>query len=396
MLRAMLRRAIEYMPRLAICRHPHLDRIPRRHARPPSAHWSRPRVRNVWLATGHEGLGISTSLATARLIADEILGRTERNPARTLSPVASLSRHHSYIMVKMQTRPLGKTGLTAPRVCFGTMTFGSQVDESAAHRIVDYCLDHEINFLDTANVYNQGESEKILGRCIQGKRDKVILASKVRGKMTEPVAGESYQGLARTAILRAVEDSLTRLGTDYLDLYYLHMPDPSVPIEESLEAMENLVKAGKVRFPALSNYASWQVTEAQWIAAEHGYVPATVTQPMYNLLARGIEQEFLPMCRRFGIFTCIYNPLAGGILTGKQQNSAPLAGSRFDKNQMYLDRYWHPAYFEAVGKLGEAAAAAWPISCKSIALLALLSHRRRLHDPWCLPARTTRTEPRGA
>ncbi len=246
---------------------------------------------------------------------------------------------------------MGKTGLTVPRVCFGTMTFGSQVNQAEADRIVDYCLANGVNFLDTANVYNQGESERIVGRTIRGKRDKVVLASKVRGRM------EDYEGLSRAAIVKAVEESLSRLGTDYLDLYYLHHPDPSVPLEESLEAVNDLVKAGKVRFPALSNYAAWQVTEAQWIASDKSLIPATVTQPMYNLIARGLEQEYLPMCRHFGIFTCVYNPLAGGLLTGKQTKGRPLAGTRFDANQMYMDRYWHDAQFDAVEKLSAAAKA---------------------------------------
>ena len=250
----------------------------------------------------------------------------------------------------MQTRPLGQTGLTVSRVCLGTMTFGSQVDRPEARRIVDTCLDCGIDFLDTANAYNKGESERIVGECIRGRRESIILASKVFNPMPE-----GYSGLSRAAILRAVDDSLARLGTDYLDLYYLHQPDYSVPLEESLEAVESLVKAGKVRFPALSNYASWQVVEAQWIAARRGFVPVTVTQPMYNLLARGIEQEFLPMCRDRGVFTCIYNPLAGGLLTGKQQKDRPLRGSRFDNNASYLDRYWNPAAFDAVAELAEAS-----------------------------------------
>jgi 1-deoxyxylulose-5-phosphate synthase len=231
------------------------------------------------------------------------------------------------------------------------MTFGSQVDQAEAERIVDLCLASGVNFLDTANVYNKGESERILGRCLRGRRDRFVLASKVRGNMG------AYEGLSRAAILKAVDESLERLGTDYLDLYYLHHPDGGVPIEESLEAMEQLVKAGKIRFPALSNYASWQVTEALWIAKERGYTPATVTQPMYNLLARGLEAEYLPMCERFGIFTCVYNPLAGGLLTGKQSHERPLPGTRFDANRMYLDRYWHTAQFDAVDRLHSAAKA---------------------------------------
>jgi len=145
---------------------------------------------------------------------------------------------------------------------------------------------------------------------VERSRDKVILASKVRGKMGE---APNESGLSRAAIERGIEDSLRRLQTDYLDLYYLHQPDYAVPIEESLDAMERLVKQGKVRYPASSNYSGWQVGQMQWIAQKNGYKPATVTQPMYNLLARGIEQEYLPMTRDFGVSTVVYNPLAGGI-----------------------------------------------------------------------------------
>lgn len=228
------------------------------------------------------------------------------------------------------------------------MTFGSQVDEPAAHRIIDWCFDNGIDFFDTANSYTGGASETMLGRCLKGRRDKCVLATKVRNKTAEA------EGLSRDAIFRAVEASLRRLGTDYVDLYYLHQPDYAVPIAETLEAMDALVKQGKVRFPATSNYSAWQVTQALWIAEKNGYAPATVSQPMYNLLARGIEQEYLPMSKEFGIATCVYNPLAGGLLTGKQKREAPEAGSRFDKNQMYLDRYWHEAYFGAVEELQRA------------------------------------------
>jgi 1-deoxyxylulose-5-phosphate synthase len=253
----------------------------------------------------------------------------------------------------METRPLGRTGLTVPRICFGTMTFGSQVNAEDASRLIDFCFDHGLNFIDTANVYNAGESERILGKCLRGKRERVILASKVFGPMTG--ANAPYQGLSRAAIFRAVDESLSRLDTDYLDLYYLHQPDYSVPLEESLGALQDLVKAGKIRFPALSNYASWQVTEAQWLASTNNYIPATVAQPMYNLLARGVEQEFLPMCRHFGIFTCIYNPLAGGLLTGKQPPVQPLAGTRFDGNKSYQDRYWHPDQFDAIREISHSS-----------------------------------------
>ncbi len=252
----------------------------------------------------------------------------------------------------METRKLAGTDLAVSRVCFGTMTFGSQADEAAAWRMIDRCLECGVNFFDTANIYNRGAAEEITGRALKGRRDKVVLASKVRNKMGE--AAEDG-GLSRAAIMKAVEGSLRRLGTDYLDLYYLHHPDYSVPIEETLAAMQELVRAGKVRYPASSNYAAWQVCRMLWIAEKNGYTPARVTQPMYNLLARGIEQEFVPMCRELGASTVVYNPLAGGLLTGKQRREAPIAGSRFDANQLYLGRYWHPAYFDAVDEVRSIA-----------------------------------------
>ena len=270
----------------------------------------------------------------------------------------------------MQTRTLQHTGLTVSRVCFGTMTFGSQVDETAARRIIDYCFDSGINFIDTANVYNRGESERIVGKCLQGRRDRVVLASKVRGKMGE---APDEIGLSKQAILKAIEDSLRRLGTDYLDLYYLHQPDYDVPVDESLEAMELLVRQGKVRFPASSNYSSWQVGQMLSLAEKERRKPAWITQPMYNLLARGLEQEYLPMAKEFGVSTCVYNPLAGGLLTGKQNRDAPESGTRFDNNRMYLDRYWHPAYFDAVDELRKVADAAGR-SLVSLALNWLLHH----------------------
>jgi aryl-alcohol dehydrogenase-like predicted oxidoreductase len=138
----------------------------------------------------------------------------------------------------------------------------------------------------------------------------------------------------------------------------MHHPDPKTPIEESLETMDALARAGKVRYPALSNYAAWQVAEIHAISQRNGYQPPHISQPMYNLLARGIEQEYQPMCRRFEVATVIYNPLAGGLLTGKHQPERPIPGTRFDANQMYLDRYWHPAYFEAVDEFKAIAARA--------------------------------------
>jgi aryl-alcohol dehydrogenase-like predicted oxidoreductase len=250
--------------------------------------------------------------------------------------------------VQLEQIKIAGTELKVSRICLGTMTFGGQASEADSIKIIERAFESGINFIDTANVYNGGASELVTGKALLGKRKRVVLASKVRGKM-----GEKPEdiGLSRGAIVKQIEASLQRLQTDYLDLYYLHQPDYDTPIDESLEAMEKVVKQGKVRYAAASNYAAWQMAQMQCIAAQKGYQPIRVTQPMYNLLARGIEQEFLPMCKEYGTSTFVYNPLAGGLLTGKQSATAPIEGTRFHNNQMYLDRYWHPAFFEAVEEL---------------------------------------------
>ncbi len=250
---------------------------------------------------------------------------------------------------------LKHTSLDVSRICFGTMTFGGQTGEEAARPMIDLCTDAGINFLDTANVYNHGASEEMLGRIIGGRRHEFILASKVRNKMGD---GVDMAGLSRGAIFRALDDSLRRLKTDYLDLYYLHLPDYAVPIEESLDAMNELVRQGKVRYLANSNYSGWQVVEMLWIAERKAYQAPYVGQPMYNLIARGIEQEYMPMSKQFGVSNVVYNPLAGGLLTGKHRRESPLPGTRFDNNRMYLDRYWHQADFDAVDQLQRIASSA--------------------------------------
>lgn len=270
----------------------------------------------------------------------------------------------------MQTRTLPHTDLSVSRACFGAMTFGGQTDEPTARRMVDLCMDRGINFFDTANAYNKGQSEVILGNVLKGRRDRVILASKVGMNTGEP-AGASP--LSKKSILANIDASLRRLQTDYLDIYYMHLPDYEAPIDETLEAMNEVVRAGKVRYPGSSNFAAWQVCEALWISGKCGYKPPYVSQPMLNLLARGIEQEYIPFCRKFGVSMIVYNPLAGGMLTGKQHRDRPLPGTRFDNNQMYLDRYWHPAYFDAVDELGKVAKKAGR-SLIDIALNWLLYH----------------------
>jgi aryl-alcohol dehydrogenase-like predicted oxidoreductase len=228
------------------------------------------------------------------------------------------------------------------------MTLGKPLDQAGTNEVIGRCLDAGINFFDTANMYNAGVAETLLGNALKGRRDKVVLASKVFYKMGD---APDQQGLSRKAILRAIDESLQRLQTDYLDFYYLHAPDHTVPVEESLETMDSLVRQGKVRYLASSNYAGWEVVEMLWLAKDHGWHAPYVSQPMYNLLARGIEQEYLPMCRQFGISMVVYNPLAGGLLTGKHKQEVFTAGTRFDNNKLYQDRYWHTQDFHAVERL---------------------------------------------
>jgi aryl-alcohol dehydrogenase-like predicted oxidoreductase len=270
----------------------------------------------------------------------------------------------------MDHRTLPHTDLEVSRLCFGTMTLGKPLDQSSTNEVIQRCLDAGINFFDTANMYNAGVAEILLGNALKGRRDKIILASKVFFEMGD---APDQQGLSRKAILRAIDESLKRLQTDFLDLYYLHAPDHTVPVEESLEAMESLVKQGKVRYPASSNYAGWEVVQMLWVCQQRGWRAPYVSQPMYNLLARGIEQEYLAMCKEFGISTIVYNPLAGGLLTGKHRQEAFIPGTRFDNNQLYQDRYWHQQQFHAVERLRQIAQSAGR-SLISLSLNWLLHH----------------------
>ena len=265
-------------------------------------------------------------------------------------------------------RSLDGTGLTVSRACLGTMTFGSQTDAATAAQMLHLCLDGGINFVDTANVYNAGESERLLGQILGDCRKNLILASKVGMKVAEHPAG-----LTRKLIIAAAEATLRRLNTDYLDVYYLHLPDWQTPVEESLAAIDRLVRDGKVRHVGSSNYPSWQSCRMLCIAEKEGYRPVRIAQQMYNLIARRLEDEFLPFAREFGVATIVYNPLAGGLLTGKHRSGTPEPGTRFDGNQAYLDRYWNQLNLEAVTRLAGIATAAGR-SPVSLALNWLLHH----------------------
>jgi aryl-alcohol dehydrogenase-like predicted oxidoreductase len=273
----------------------------------------------------------------------------------------------------MDKQKLAHTDLEVSRVCMGTMTFGSQADLDESMRIVDRSLDAGVNFFDTANIYNQGRSEEMIGRILGARRKDVVLASKVRGAMGKPT---QYVGLSREAIRKGIEGSLRRLNTDYLDIYYLHQPDYDTTIEETLDAMEELRREGKIRYPATSNYSAWQLCEMHGICEKRGYEKPWIAQPMYNLAARGIEQEYLAFTEKVGISNVCYNPLGGGLLTGKhRKGQAPLPDTRFDGNQMYLKRYWHDPYFEAVAEF-EQIAKEGGISMLQLALAWLLQQNQ--------------------
>ena len=271
----------------------------------------------------------------------------------------------------MDTFSLAPDIAPVSRLVLGTMTFGKQVDEPTAVSMVDLCLDRGVNFIDTANAYNAGASEEMLGRVLRGRRDRVVLATKVGIKVGD---GPEQVGLSRQTIHAQVEHSLRRLQTDFVDVYYLHQPDPLTPLEESLTALAELVRQGKVRQVGASNYAAWQVARMRAIAESAGLQPISVVQPMYNLLARRIEPELLPACREFKLRTVAYNPLAGGLLTGKHAaQQPPASGTRFDGNAAYQERYWNAENFAAVERLA-AAAQAEHRSLVSLALCWLLHH----------------------
>jgi aryl-alcohol dehydrogenase-like predicted oxidoreductase len=263
----------------------------------------------------------------------------------------------------MQTRALGRTGFKVPVVSLGTMTFGLQCDERTAFAILDRAFEAGVDLLDTADVYplggsldTVGRTEQILGRWMaeRGNRDRVLVATKCRGRMGR---GPNDEGLSRFHVLRAAEASLRRLRTDVIDLYQTHYFDPDVPIEETARALDDLVRAGKARYVGCSNYPAWRLGQALAASERHGLARYESVQPRYNLLYREIETELLPLCRAEGLGVLVYNPLAGGFLSGKyRRGEAPREGTRFtlgSAGRMYQYRYWQDAQFEVVEKLAK-------------------------------------------
>jgi aryl-alcohol dehydrogenase-like predicted oxidoreductase len=259
----------------------------------------------------------------------------------------------------MKISRMGQTGLKVSEVCLGTMTFANQADERTAFDIMDRAAAAGVNFIDTADCYpvpptpeTAGATEAIIGRWLAGRRDRFVLATKCRIRVgPEP----NDEGLSRRHILRAVEDSLRRLQTDYIDLYQAHAPDPETLLEESLRAFDDLVRQGKVRYVGCSNYPAWQVALSLGTSARLGLARFDCVQPRYNLLHRDIEAELLPLCRDQGIGVIVYNPLAGGFLSGRYTTLDVLPeGTRFTlgkTGELYRERYWHRSQLEAVQQL---------------------------------------------
>ncbi len=262
------------------------------------------------------------------------------------------------------------TGATVSRLCLGTMTFGAQADEATSLRMVDAALDGGINFFDTADAYGKGRSEEILGKALLGRRDRVVLASKVCNPMG-PDARDG--GLHRWHVIRGVEASLKRLQTDCLDICYLHRPDRNTPMEETLAAMDTLVQQGKVIYVGMSNYAAWQVCRAQWLCQLHHWASPVVVQLPYNLITRAVDEECAEFTQSMQVGVAAYNPLAGGLLTGKHaREGSPAKGTRFAMNKDYYGRFWHESNFNALEELGRIAADAGR-SLTQLALQFLLS-----------------------
>lgn len=237
----------------------------------------------------------------------------------------------------MEYRKIGQSGLKVSELCLGTMTFGHGADQADAGRMVDMAFDAGINFFDTANTYGAGQSEVMLGKALRGRRRDVVVAT----KCFNPVGpGINDSGSSRLHIMNAIEDSLRRLQTDWVDIFYVHHVDVDTPLEETLAALDDLVAAGKVRYLACSNYEAWRLAEALWISDTRGLARFICYQPQYNLIVRDIETELIPLCQYKGVGVAAWSPLAGGFLTGKYQpGQRVLAGARSEEKWVFPARF---------------------------------------------------------
>ena len=254
----------------------------------------------------------------------------------------------------MQYRRLGRAGVKVSPLCLGTMMFGGPTSELDSIAIMHRAIELGINFLDTANMYSLGQSELVVGKAIADRRERVVLATKGRQKMGD---GPNDKGASRLHLLRELDNSLRRLGTDHVDLYYVHAPDDETPFEETMRALDDMVREGKVRYLGCSNYRTWQVCESMGICERRGLYPFVCVQPLYNLVNRDIEVELLPYCRSAGLGVVSYSPLARGILTGKYGAGESIpAGSRMSRNDARMKQAeWRTSSLEVAQAVAQRA-----------------------------------------
>ena len=248
----------------------------------------------------------------------------------------------------MEYRRLGTAGLRVSAIGLGTNQFGGKMDQAGVTSILDTALDLGVTFIDTADVYQQGRSEETIGVALDGRRHQAIVATKVASPMGE---GPNGRGASRYHIMDGVEASLRRLRTDYIDLYQIHRWDDTTPVEETLRALDDLARAGKVRYIGASNFAAWQLARANLLAETRGWTTFVTIQPHYNMLERAIEQELIPYCEASGVGILPYFPLAGGFLTGKyRRGQSPPPGSRGENNRS-MQRYMNDATYDIIERL---------------------------------------------
>jgi aryl-alcohol dehydrogenase-like predicted oxidoreductase len=253
----------------------------------------------------------------------------------------------------MKYRYLGNTGVQVSSLCMGTMTFGREADKTESRAIFNHCREAGVNFFDCANVYSQGRAETILGELIADCRDELIVTSKFGASMG---SGLNNGGGSRRHLAASLEASLGRLNTDYLDVYFLHRFDDHTPLEETLSALDDVVAQGKVRYTGCSNFAAWQIAKARGVSASNGWTPFHCVQPMYNLVKRQAEVEILPLAESEKLGVISYNPLGGGLLSGKYGTDRQAETGRLTKDEMYRKRYSEQWLYDAAVNFTQFAA----------------------------------------
>lgn len=273
----------------------------------------------------------------------------------------------------MEYRRLGNSGLKVSAIGLGGNNFGARANEETSLTVINRALEMGINFIDTADMYSQGRSEELIGKALKGKRSRVFIATKFGHPRT---VGSDQQGGSRSYLMKAAEASLRRLNTDYIDLYYFHAPDPETPIQETLKALDDLVRAGKVRYIGCSNFAAWQLCEALWTSRLNNLESFIAIQSRYNLLDRSIEREVVPCCQKYSIGVVPWGPLASGFLTGKYHSGREIpAGTRLSNPSAIYEDITTEANFSKLARF-EAFAGERGHSVGELAIAWLLSH------PW--------------